>query len=78
MKKMPLGDWRVKRKKDSREVAEAVGLSMSGYLNIEGGRRSPSRKTAQKIADCLMVRYDQIIWPIDASNCNISTGTCGQ
>lgn len=75
MKKMSLRDWRVKRKKDSREVAEAVGLSISGYLNIEGGRRGPSRKTAQNIADYLMLRLDQIIWPIDASNCNTQTGT---
>lgn len=75
MKKMPLRDWRVKRKKDSKEVAEGVGLSLSGYLNIEGGRRGPSRKTSQAIADYLMVRLDQIIWPIDASECSKPTGT---
>lgn len=75
MKKMLLSEWRVKRKKETKEVARAIGLSLSGYLNIEGGRRSPSRKTAQKIADYLMVRYDAIIWPFDASNCNKPTGT---
>ena len=74
MKKMPLGDWRVKRKKKPKEVAEGVGMSLSGYQNIEGGRRSPSRKVAQKIADYLMVRYDRIIWPYDASECS-KTGT---
>ena len=75
MKKMLLGEWRVKRKKETKEIAEAAGLSLSGYLNIEGGRRGPSRKTAQNIADCLMVRLDQIIWPIDASECSKPTGT---
>ena len=75
MKSMVLKDWRIKKAKESKDVALAVGLSLPGYINIEAGRRGPSRLMAMKIAEYLSVRQEQIIWPFDVSECNTDTAT---
>lgn len=75
MIKRLLGEWRTEKQLTYKEMAFAAGLSVSGYINIESGRRGPSRKVTAKIANRLKVKQEQIIWPIDASNCNTQTGT---
>ena len=41
-------------------VAEVVGCNKGTYANIEGGKRSPSLKTAQRIAEALESTVDEL------------------
>lgn len=42
---------RLKRNLTIKEVAAELGLSRSGYLNIEAGRRTPSYNLSNKMED---------------------------
>ena len=53
VKRQWLADIRTNRGKTQLEVARAVGLSQSGYANIEVGLRMPSVETAKRIAAAL-------------------------
>ena len=46
--------------KSRQQVAKAVGLSLSGYANIELGNRSPSFKVAKKLANYFKVPIESI------------------
>ena len=45
-----------------QEVAKKVGITDTGYMNYEHGRREPKIGTAIKIADALGVRDLRELW----------------
>lgn len=42
---------RERRGLTQEEAADVIGMSRSGYINIENGKRNPSLRSAFKIAD---------------------------
>lgn len=42
------------------QMAEKIGISVSGYSNIENNRYSPSIKTAKKIAEIINVEWTKL------------------
>lgn len=42
------------------ETAQAVGISYSGYCNIELGKRNPSVSVAKRIANVLDIKWTDL------------------
>lgn len=53
---------RLKRKLSQKQVAEAVGITQSGYAMIEGGRRHPRKEIMKKLADFFGVTVDELFF----------------
>jgi putative transcriptional regulator len=51
---------RIAQKMTMQKIADFVGCAKSSYGNIEKGRRSPSLKTAQRIAEALESTVDAL------------------
>jgi putative transcriptional regulator len=56
---------RVRRKLSQKQVAEAVGITQSGYAMIEGGRRHPRKEIMKKLADFFGVTVDELFFSED-------------
>lgn len=48
-----LKEFRIKKRMTQKTVAQSSGISRAAYANIELGKRKPSVKVAQAIAEIL-------------------------
>lgn len=71
-------DLRNEKKVSREEVANAVGLSLFGYVNIELGNREPSFKTAKRLAQYFGVPLESIKFGSDIKASLNCTGTEGR
>lgn len=55
-----LKEERIKLNLSQFQMAEKIGISASGYSNIENKRYSPSIRTAKKIAEIIGVDWSKI------------------
>ncbi len=56
---------RLRRKLSQKQVAEAVGITQSGYAMIETGRRHPRKEVMKKLADFFGVTVDELFFNED-------------
>ena len=68
VKRQWLADLRTNRGKTQLEVARAVGLSQSGYANIEVGLRMPSVEIAKRIAATLGFEWTRFFEESESEN----------
>lgn len=59
---------RLKRNLTIKQVAAELGLSRSGYLNIEAGRRTPSYNLSNKMEDYFGIPARELLTETEVQN----------
>lgn len=62
LRNQKLYELRVQRKLSQRQVAEAVGITQSGYAMIERGWRHPRKETMKRLAEFFGVTVDELFF----------------